>query len=134
PQEPPQEIKVSVHIVARGEKPRKWGPEGASQISVKMPEFAQYKFGDREITKDLKVVAKWINDAKKAAEGGDSKVIGEIKAGHKVQQKFVIAVLNKFAEANIQKVDFYGTAIPGKDLRQKLLLPYPASNYNTAPD
>jgi len=128
PQEPPLEIKVSVHIVARNEQMRPYGPEGKM---FAMPTEIKYRFGDQE-TDDLKKVAAYIKEAFKAA-GTDTntKVLGEIKAGHKVPHKYVIAVLNKFAEANMQKVDFYGTAIPPKELRQKLFLPYPLKNYGT---
>ncbi len=131
PADPPNEIKVSVHILARGERERQWGPEGR-QITVNMPDKAQYKYADRDPTNDLSVVADWIKNAKKTAEGGESKVIGEIKAGHKVQQKFVVAVLNKFAQEGITKVDFFGTALPNKKQRTAKLLPYPAKNYGTS--
>jgi hypothetical protein len=132
PQEPPNEIMVSVMINPRKEEPRKWGANG--EVTVNMPTEVFYKFGDRE-TQDLKTVGSWIADAKKAAaaSGGNNAVVkGEIKAGHKTPHKFVVAVLNKFTEAGLEKVDFYGTAIPGPELRKLQLLPYPAKNYNTA--
>jgi len=132
PEEPPQEIKISVHIVARQEKKHAWGPKPRKgqpdkRVTVTMPTVVKYRFGDRE-TNSLKAVAKWIKDAK-AAQTGDVKVIGEIKAAHKVPHKFVVAVLNKFAAAGMEKVDFYGTAIPGAKLRRMEILPYPSSNY-----
>jgi biopolymer transport protein ExbD len=131
PQDPPNEIKVSVHIVARQEVPRTWGPEGA-QTTVKMPSTVRYKFGDREVD-NLSAVSTWIRNAFKAAQGTENtKVVGEIKAGHKVPHKFIVAVLNKFAEAGLEKVDFFGTQIPGAELRKHKLLPYPKKNYNTA--
>ncbi|NJN14192.1 MAG: hypothetical protein HC813_00555 [Planctomycetes bacterium] len=133
PQEPPNEIMVSVHIMARAEEPRTWGPGG--QITVKMPTKVVYKFGDRE-TEDLARVGAWIADAKRAAGAGggsNSAVVkGEIKAGHKTPHKFVVAVLNKFTEAGLEKVDFYGTAIPTPELRKLKILPYPAKNYLTS--
>ena len=94
-----------------------------------MPSEVKYRFGDQE-TSSLSEVVKWIRNAYKAAEGTDNtKVLGEIKAGHKVPHKFIIAVLNKFAEAGLEKVDFFGTAIPGADLRKLQHLPYPKGNY-----
>ena len=45
PQDPPNEIKVSVHIVARNEVSRTWGPETA-QTTVQMPSRVKYKFGE----------------------------------------------------------------------------------------
>ncbi|MHC4135429.1 MAG: ExbD/TolR family protein [Planctomycetota bacterium] len=129
PQEPPNEIKVSVHIVARQEIADRWGPE---EKPISRPTVFKYKFGDRE-TDQLADVSQWIKDAYKAAEGTENtKVLGEIKAGHKVPHKFVVAVLNKFAEAGMEKVDFYGTAIPGQELRERPYLPYPLKNYVTS--
>jgi len=129
PQEPPNEIKVSVHIVARQEIPSTWGPE---QKAISKPTVFKYKFGDLE-PDQLTDVSQWIKDAYKAAEGTENtKVLGEIKAGHKVPHKFVVAVLNKFAEAGMEKVDFYGTAIPGTELREQPYLPYPLKNYVTS--
>jgi len=131
PQDPPNEIKVSVHIMARKEKERQWGPKGSQQITVKMPSTVMYKFNERE-SNNLSEVSKWIKSAFKAAQGTENtKVVGEIKAGHKVPHKFIVAVLNKFAEAGLEKVDFFGTAIPGAALRKRKLLPYPKKNYNT---
>ena len=131
PQEPPNEIKVSVHIVARNEVAATWGPKGLEK-DISKPTVFKYRFGDRE-TDDLKDVSKWIKDAHKAAEGVENtKVLGEIKAGHKVPHKYVVAVLNKFAESGMEKVDFYGTRIPGKDLREQPYLPYPKKNYVTS--
>jgi hypothetical protein len=61
----------------------------------------------------------------------NAQITGEIKAGHKVPHKFIVAVLNKFAEAGMTKVDFFGTAIPPKELRKQPYLPYPLKNYET---
>ncbi|MHC4547205.1 MAG: ExbD/TolR family protein [Planctomycetota bacterium] len=129
PQEPPNEIKVQVHIVARREVAATWGPENTP---INKPTVFKYRFGDRE-TADLGDVARWIKEAYKTAEGAaNTKVLGEIKAGHKVPHKFVVAVLNKFAEAGMEKVDFYGTKIPPKELRERKYLPYPLKNYVTS--
>ena len=128
PQDPANEIMVSVHIVARNEVEDVFGPEEFRQKITKPTEF-KYKFGDRE-TKDLKKVKGWIDEAFEAAKGTEnSKVKGEIKAGHKVPHKYVVAVMNKFAEAGLEKVDFYGTQIPTEKLKRKPYLPYPKSNY-----
>ena len=127
PQEPPNEIKVSVHIVGRKHEKKEW----AGKIETMPTEF-KYRFGDRE-TESLDDVAMWINNGKKAAEGAENtKVLGEIKAGHRVPHKYVIAVLNKFAEAGLEKVDFFGTAIPTKPLRELRNLPYPKKDYGTS--
>ena len=131
PQEPPNDIMVSVHIVARKHVPRSWGPPDALSTE-EMPSEVKFRFGDHE-ENDIRKVAVWIKNAKKAAEGtANAHVLGEIKAGHKVPHKFIVAVLNKFAEAGLSEVDFFGTAIPPPELRRATLLPYPKKNYQTS--
>jgi biopolymer transport protein ExbD len=130
PQDPINEIKVSIHIVPRQEERMAWGPPEAKQ-AITMPTRVRYRFGDQE-AESLRTVGKWIRDGLKAAEGSENtRVLGEIKAGHKVPHKFVVAVLNKFAEAKMEKVDFFGTQIPTPALRRKQYLPYPLKNYVT---
>jgi biopolymer transport protein ExbD len=130
-QDPLNEIMVKVHIVARAEKPGTFGPPEATQ-QVTKPTVFKFKIGDTE-TDDITEVADYIDQAYKTAEGSENTVVkGEIKAGHKVPHKFVVAILNQFAKAGLEKVDFYGTAIPKKDLRTKRYLPYPKKNYVTS--
>jgi biopolymer transport protein ExbD len=131
PTEPPLEIKVSVHIVARAEQTRPYGPKG-SEVTVQMPSQFRFKIGSEE-TASLAEVYDYIKKAYAAVKDTpNAKITGEIKAGHKVPHKFIIAVLNKFAEAGLEKVDFYGTAIPPQNLRKSSHLPYPAKNYETS--
>jgi biopolymer transport protein ExbD len=126
PEAPPELFFIKVHIVGRKEEPRDWGPEGKA-ITVKMPTEVKYRFPDGTTTGELDDVARYIAKMQRAAKNSDnSEVRGEIKAQHKVPHKFIIAVLNKFAEANLEKVDFYGTEIPKKALLDALVLPYPA--------
>lgn len=130
PQEPLPEIKVQVHILARKEEPRLWGPEGSKQ-QITMPTTIRYKVQDKE-TESLDTVLQWILETKRAAEATPgTKVLGEIKAGHKTPHMYIVAVLNKFAQAGMEKVDFYGTQIPPPELRRMELLPYPKKNYQT---
>jgi biopolymer transport protein ExbD len=140
PTTPPLSLKVTVHILAREEKPALYPPtppKGAKpltvqQVQVKMPTKIVYEIGNEETT-DLKAVYDYIKKGYLAIKDTpDAQITGEIKAGHKVPHKYVIAVLNKFAEAGMEKVDFYGTAIPPKNLRQLTTLPYPARNYGTS--
>lgn len=126
PQEPPNEIKVQVHIVARKHTPTPWGINKSQ--TVEMPTEVAYRMGTQE-TEDIKTVGKWIDEARRQAQGTEAVVKGEIKAAHKVPHKFVVAVLNKFSEAGLEKVDFYGTAIPPAELRRQQFLPYPTGNY-----
>ena len=117
---------IKVHIVGRNEVERQWGPKGA-EVSVTMPTEVKCRFPDGTTTDELDDVARYIAKMQRAAASSDNaEVRGEIKAQHKVPHKFIIAVLNKFAEANLEKVDFYGTEIPKKALRDSLVLPYPA--------
>jgi biopolymer transport protein ExbD len=139
PVAPPLSLKVQVHIVAREEKPGLYPPTPpvgkpmtVQQVTVAMPTKIMYKIGNEE-TADLKVVYDYIKRGYAAIKDTpDAQIVGEIKAGNKVPHKFVVAVLNKFAEAGMTKVDFYGTAIPPKNLRQLTTLPYPSKNYGTS--
>jgi biopolymer transport protein ExbD len=139
PTEPPLSLKVTVHLVARKEEPANYPPDPppgkqltVQQVKVNMPREIKYKIGNDE-TGDLKVVYEYIKKGYAAIKDTpNAQIVGEIKAGHKVPHKFVVAVLNKFAEAGMEKVDFYGTAIPPKSLRQLTTLPYPTKNYETS--
>jgi biopolymer transport protein ExbD len=126
PQEPPNEIKVQVHIVARKHEQKSWGMNGSQTVT--MPTEVAYRMGTQE-TQDLKTVGRWIDEARRQAQGTEATVKGEIKAAHRVPHKFVVAVLNKFSEAGLDKVDFYGTAIPPAELRRQSFLPYPTTDY-----
>ncbi|MGQ0612265.1 MAG: ExbD/TolR family protein [Planctomycetaceae bacterium] len=128
PQDPIAEFKISVHIVARNETQRQYGPPGAIQ-SVMMPERFRFRFGDQE-TDDIEELTRWMAAQKNLAAGNaDMKLLGEIKAGHKVPHKYVVAVLNRFAMLQLDKVDFYGTALPTPEQRKLEYLRYPSSNY-----
>jgi biopolymer transport protein ExbD len=140
PTEPPLEIKVSVHIVARNEQPMLYPPprpdgstnDGIPRETKSVPTLFRFKIGNDE-TANLVEVYDYIKKAYGAVKDTpNAKITGEIKAGHKVPHKYVVAVLNKFAEAGMEKVDFYGTAIPPRNLRQAKYLPYPLKNYETA--
>jgi biopolymer transport protein ExbD len=139
PTEPPVEIKVSVHIVARAEQKQLYPPppppgvsDGVPRTMQDVPTQFRFKIGSDE-TDDLRQVYDYIKKAYQAVKDTpNAKITGEIKAGHKVPHKFIVAVLNKFAEAGMEKVDFYGTAIPPRNLRQAKFLPYPLKNYETA--
>lgn len=134
--EPFQRIAVSVHIVAHKETPAKWGPAGR-QSGVTMPTRFKYKFSDRE-SADVRAVTHFIVGAKKAMEGMDDgedfRVHGEIKAGHKVPFKYVVAVLDRFHRAKLEDVDFFPTATPTPEQRALPCLPYPKTNYSAGRD
>ncbi len=125
-EEPPQVIQIKVHILARKEVliPN-WG---VAKQNIKRPTLVKFKFNQRE-TESIEDIGRWIAEAMKENEGSETEVVGEIKAAHKVPHMFVVAILNKFKEAKMKKVDFFGTAIPKADLRRFQYLPYPTSNY-----
>jgi len=136
-QDPVEEFMISVHILARKEAYPKdrsgkiilFGPKKHKQKIMRPTEF-WYKCGQEEKTKDIDWVANWIQEAYNAQKDKpDIKIKGEIKASHKVPHKFVVAILNQFASAGLDKVDFYGTAILTKELKDKPFLPYPKTNY-----
>jgi len=119
---PPEELKLSVHIVGRDEQLRSWGPE----LKVPAPTRAVYRYGGGTESEDLKDVLEFIRRGKRAATPQNSLVVrGEIKAGPRVPHKYVIAVLNRFAEAGVMDVDYYGTQIPGRNALLARRLPYP---------
>ncbi|MHC4410012.1 MAG: ExbD/TolR family protein [Planctomycetota bacterium] len=130
PEKPPEPFWIKIHIVGRKEMPRKWGPDGS--LSVKMPTEVMYKFGSGE-SESLDAVSTFIKKMKRESQSvPDANVTGEIKAGHKVPHKYIIAVLNKFSEHRIEKVDFYGTQIPKKRILEMKYLEYPKKNYVTS--
>lgn len=119
---PPNEFLIKVHILGRGEQPRSWG----DRKQVLAPGRALYKFENGRTTDDLDVVHAHIRRMQRAAfRLPHTTVRGEIKAGPRVQHKYIIAVLNRFAEAQLTDVDFYGTKIPGMRALRARYLPYP---------
>ena len=81
---------------------------------------------------DIEVVAGYIKKLKADWKtAGDAKLQGEIKAGHKVPHKYIIAVLNKFADVGVKSIDFFGTQIPKKKHLTMKYLPFPKKNYVT---
>lgn len=137
---PALEMRARIHILARQEIAAKWGPDG---VAVSKPTVFKYRLGDRTVD-SVEHVHKWIGGARKAAQGAPgTKLIGEIKAGYKVPFKYVVAVLNQFHAWGVERVDFWGTAvpgekahswttaIPGENVRERPYLTYPIKNYPT---
>jgi len=105
---PPEKLTIKVHIVGRDEAPRPWGA-----AEVPAPTRVLYRFADGRTTGSLDDVFAHIRRLQRGAEGL-AYVRGEIKAGPRVQHKYAIAVLNRFAEARIRDVDFYGARLPSE--------------------
>lgn len=130
PEKPPELFFIKIHIVGREEKERDWGDPKAGVQKVLMPTKVMYKFDDGTTTEEIGAVAGYIRKLKnEAAKLPEAEVRGEIKANHKVPHKYIVAVLNKFAEAGLEKVDFFGTEIPKKATLDAQILPYPTKRY-----
>jgi len=122
---PPEPIFIKVHIVGRDEVERTWGP-ATSRTTVSAPTRVLYRFEDGRSTDSLRVVAEHIRRMRNAtAKLEGAKVRGELKAARKVPHKFVVAVLNRFADEGLTEVDFYGTQIPSRRTLDLVSLPFP---------
>ncbi|MHC4955151.1 MAG: ExbD/TolR family protein [Planctomycetota bacterium] len=125
PDVPPELFFVKVHVVGRDEVERAWGPR-SNRSTVSAPTRVLYRFEDGRTTDSLNDVAAHIRRIRDATEKIDrAELRGEVKAARKVPHKFVVAVLNKFTELGLDRVDFYGTEIPGKRTLDASSLPYP---------
>ncbi|MDH3592570.1 MAG: hypothetical protein OER88_11865 [Planctomycetota bacterium] len=100
---------IKVHIAI--------GYEGAAVV---------YRFGDRRPS-DFASAAAWIRDARRAAAGGAPRValVGEIKASAITPYRVVVQLLAEFRRQGVQRVQFYGTALPSKAVRDGKTLPPP---------
>ncbi len=133
PQDPVDSFDIDVHVIPREHKKRDWGPElsDGSFSRVQMPSKVVYKVKDRE-TEKIEEVGKWVKemiDTARAQGITEDNIKCEIRAGHKIPFKYVIAVLNQFNHLRIEKVEFYGTTIPPKSIREADFLPYPKANW-----
>lgn len=119
PEDGPEVVKVQVAIV-----PRKYvaAPRGDVVTQV------VYRFGAHE-TDDLSLVGRWADDALRAVNGKDLRVVGEIKAEARVPHRYVASVLAVLRERGIDRVDFYGTATPTDEERRAATLPYPTGGW-----
>jgi len=121
---PAMEIFVSTHLIARREQMAQWG-----NLTVARPTEIRYRSGDRE-TGDVAAAGRWIREAKKAAGGvKGSTVVGEVKAGRKVQAGRVLEVLDFYLDNKIAVMHFSATPNPSPEQRKMARLPYPLRNY-----
>jgi hypothetical protein len=128
-QEPPLELEILVHAVARAEQPAKWG-----DAEVMRPTEVRYKCGADEVA-SIRDVASYAGKAKAAAKDTPNRrVVGVIKAGNKVPFSKVLDLMETFEAAKFAGVDFFGVQIPPPKLRGAARLPYPSHNYATAAD
>lgn len=125
PKEPPLEIRISVHAVARHEKVGKWG-----DVAVHRPADVRYRIGNEE-TADLTEVKDYIRKAHAAVKDTPgAKISGEVKAGHKVPFSRMFDLLEAFEAAGLEAMSFYRSAPPGPEVRDAPRLPYPLKNYD----
>ncbi len=124
PKEPPLEIRISVHAVARREKKGAWGG-----VAVNRPVDVRYKIGNEE-TADLTDVKDYIRKAHKAVKDTPgAKIGGEVKAGNKVPLSKMLDLLEAFEASGLETMSFYGNAPPAPEVRDAPRLPYPLRNY-----
>lgn len=125
PKEPPLEIRISVHAVARHEKEGKWG-----DVTVNRPVDVRYKIGNEE-TAELAEVKDYIRKAHKAVKDTPgARIGGEVKAGNKVPFSRMFDLLEAFEAAGLETMSFYGSAPPAPEVRDAPRLPYPLKNYD----
>jgi len=124
PKEPPLEIRISVHAVARREKPARW-----DDVQVLRPTEVRFRIGTEE-TAVIDGVRDYVKKAWDAVKDTPNATFsGEIKAGHKVPVEKVLDVLEVFASADLPAVCFYGREVPPAEVRAAERLPYPLKNY-----
>ena len=123
PADRPEVVKVQVRIL-----PRKHisTPHGNVVIQV------AYRVGANE-TEDPGVVGRWAGDAIRSVEGRDLQVVGEIKAEARIPFRYVAGILAVLRDRGIERVDFYGTALPTDEERRAATLPYPKGGWPGVP-
>lgn len=99
-------------------------PKARVGVYVRPGKPVRYAFGEEE-SEELASVARYLAAARKAAEQAGAPVRGELKAGAGTAFHEVSKLLAEFRQAGYEHVDFYGTAIPGDDLRRATKLPAP---------
>lgn len=67
----------------------------------------RYRLGDRE-TADIEELGRWLRLLKRVMDDGGIVPAGRIYAGHFTRHEEIVAVLQEFADAGFDKVDFYG--------------------------
>jgi len=102
-------------------------------VRVTAGERTRYAFGDQE-SEELASVTRYLASAREAGEAKGAHMRGEIKAGAATPFHEVAKLLAEFRQAGYAHVDFYGTAIPGDDVRRAATLPAPEHDWPQAGD
>ena len=108
-------VSVKVMVVPGADKQQRWGVP-----TVLMPTQVRYLFGDRNAV-ELASVARWLLEARKVAPQSH----GEIKALGRARFESIVRLMVEYRHAGYAHVDFYGTMIPTKEVREMPVLPYP---------
>jgi biopolymer transport protein ExbD len=128
PVTPLPELRIDIAVLPRAFREVERGPAGHRR-TLRVPTEVTYRFVSRgERADSLDQVLRWIREAQRQATIGptaDLPVVGEIRAERTVPHMHVVAVLNKFAEAGVKQVNFFGAQLPGQAERRALFLPYP---------
>ena len=127
PKDPPAEILISVHAVARAEKEGKWG-----DLPVLRPAEVRYKIGNaHEEASTQADVADYVRKAWAAVKDTPNCTIsGEIKAGNKVPFSLVFDLMETFEARGIASMKLFAAQIPSAAVRAAPRLPYPLKNYD----
>ena len=130
---PARPLKIQISAVGLREVREQRGPANFRRV-VGVPAVVVYSEPGRSAgTRSLDDVARWVAEAKRAAQRPDREVFGEIKAAHKVPFGAVFGILRSFQQAGFEDVRFYGTSPLTRELRRRSCLPYPENNWGGEP-
>lgn len=108
--------------------PRK--PHVKVGVLIRAGEPVRYVVGNQEF-EELASVARYLVDARDAGAAAGAPLRGEIKAGARIRFAEVVKLLAEFRQAGYDHVDFYGTDVPGADVRNAEALPTPDTDWKT---
>ena len=129
PVAPTDEYDIKVHVVARKLEDAEFGPKEA-RVQVKRPTQIVYKVQGMPIAcvADLrKAIRAELDKAKKAG----MTPIGEIRAASKAPLDAVLLAMQAMRAEKLEAIEFYGTAIPPRDVRRSRILPYPKNSHQS---
>ena len=107
---------VAVEVAAGQTAAEEWGPAPEIAKEVQVVRTVRYRFGGQtsEVAQELR---QWLGSQ-------DSGAVGEIRAAGPIPHRFVVAALDAFYAAGIQKVRLRG-AKPPAGVRSQGFLPFP---------
>ena len=117
--------RITVEISGKDYKRAKRGPEGLKE-RVFPPQKAVYSVARRKTDK-VRTLGGWIRDKLADLPERQSRldVLGRIEAEADTPFKFVVAALNQFNEARVERLEFGPAQVPDAAVRKRAYLPYP---------